>query len=201
MHRLMEALCPMCGAQLDKVRNPAGSMLNDDQFDSVKAGDWHCTSCTNDRGRTGAYFWDKEVKHCLPEGMYVGVKHGDGKIRVAQITAEDTEEMDTEVVLYPSGATGKLQHSEMLIPPNAPGKEVEQMLAYLFSCVAADVKHLEELKEKFTSAVEKRREELDAKLQQARHCGGNHFDIDMEMAWLAGFRTEFLGEHSAGTHA
>lgn len=146
MHRLMEALCPMCGAQLDKVRNHAGSMLNDDQFDSVKAGDWCCMTCpSNNRGRSGyAYFWDKEVKHCLPEGMFVGVKHADGKIRVAQITAEDTEEMDTEVVLYPSGNTGKLKHSELLIPPEAPSKEVEQMLAYLFSCVADNVKQLNE---------------------------------------------------------
>lgn len=55
-------VCPQCRGMLHKVRNEGGS-LNDDQFASVKAGDWYCTSCpSNDRGKTGfCYWWDREV--------------------------------------------------------------------------------------------------------------------------------------------
>lgn len=39
-------------------------MLNDDQFDAIRAGDWYCETCpTNGRGNTSyRYFWDRELQ-------------------------------------------------------------------------------------------------------------------------------------------
>ena len=54
--------CPRCGKPLKRVRYPSGSMLNEDQFDSQRAGDWYCESCPGDRGNTGyRYFWSNEL--------------------------------------------------------------------------------------------------------------------------------------------
>ncbi len=55
--------CPDCGRVLQRVRRPSGSMLNDDQFDAVRAGDWFCASCpSNGRSNTSnRYFWDREL--------------------------------------------------------------------------------------------------------------------------------------------
>jgi hypothetical protein len=54
--------CPDCKRPLEKVEQAYGSMLNEDQFDSVKAGDYFCRHCTGIRGRTGyRYFWLKET--------------------------------------------------------------------------------------------------------------------------------------------
>jgi hypothetical protein len=38
-------------------------MLNDDQFDAVRAGDWYCVKCpSNNRGNTPfRYWWDSEL--------------------------------------------------------------------------------------------------------------------------------------------
>lgn len=55
--------CPKCDKRLTQVRRPSGSMLNSDQFDAVRAGDWFCDCHTNGRGNTPyAYFWDSEVR-------------------------------------------------------------------------------------------------------------------------------------------
>lgn len=56
--------CPTCGGKLETVCNPAGSMLNDHQFNSIKAGDYRCPACP-DNGRAkkgGCYWWEREVK-------------------------------------------------------------------------------------------------------------------------------------------
>ena len=60
----MNPNCPQCGKQLCEVRQGPNSMLNSEQFDAVKAGDWYCTHCpSNDRGNTSyAYFWAREVQ-------------------------------------------------------------------------------------------------------------------------------------------
>lgn len=57
--------CPQCGGELQRVRQESPRMLNDYQFDAVKAGDWYCESCPPN-GRSAlnkyAYFWQHEVE-------------------------------------------------------------------------------------------------------------------------------------------
>lgn len=55
--------CPRCGCTLGKVTYPRDSMLNEEQFDAVRAGDWYCTVCpSNGRGNTSyRYFFDNEL--------------------------------------------------------------------------------------------------------------------------------------------
>ena len=60
-------VCPVCGKELIRVRYPADSPLNRDQWESQKAGDWYCETCP-DNGRAvshqpRSYFWDHEVVH------------------------------------------------------------------------------------------------------------------------------------------
>lgn len=54
-------LCPQCRKPLERV--PRSQWLNEDQWDSVKAGDWCCKACPdNGRGQSGLCYWDdKEV--------------------------------------------------------------------------------------------------------------------------------------------
>lgn len=61
--------CPTCGVPLHRVRRESGSMLNADQFDSVKAGDWFCDTCPNNgRGSPDfCYWWDSELKAAADE--------------------------------------------------------------------------------------------------------------------------------------
>lgn len=55
-------ICPQCRHPLEVVTQDSGSMLNVDQFASVKAGDYFCRRCTGSRGRTGyRYYWLKET--------------------------------------------------------------------------------------------------------------------------------------------
>lgn len=39
------SICPDCEGPLERVKRPAGSYLNEDQFDSVRAGDLFCRGC------------------------------------------------------------------------------------------------------------------------------------------------------------
>lgn len=57
-----DSACPTCGTKLQRVRNDT-AYLNDDQFDSVRAGDWFCTTCKDPSKRSAyRYFWTlKEV--------------------------------------------------------------------------------------------------------------------------------------------
>jgi hypothetical protein len=58
--------CPNCKGILKKVAQTK-LWLNDDQFDAVKAGDYYCEVCpeekgTADKARTKyAYFWEKDI--------------------------------------------------------------------------------------------------------------------------------------------
>lgn len=54
--------CPGCGKALQAVRQDANSMLNAEQFDAARAGDWFCDVCKGEGARTGyRYFWDREL--------------------------------------------------------------------------------------------------------------------------------------------
>lgn len=55
-----ENKCPNCSAYLKKVRYDPNSMLNADQFDAVKRGDWFCEKCA-DSGETYRYFWESDL--------------------------------------------------------------------------------------------------------------------------------------------
>lgn len=56
-------LCPDCGDVLHRVAYPGGSMLNEEQFADVRAGDWYCDQCKGDRSKTGfRYFWNRELE-------------------------------------------------------------------------------------------------------------------------------------------
>lgn len=58
----MPPKCPLCGKELEPVRQSANSPLNSDQFDASKAGDWFCECSSNGRGNAPyAYFWNREV--------------------------------------------------------------------------------------------------------------------------------------------
>lgn len=62
--------CPKCKSVLKRVRNE--SLLNAEQFDSVKAGDWYCETCPdNGRGKSKlCYWWNAELGISLsPESM------------------------------------------------------------------------------------------------------------------------------------
>lgn len=56
-------LCPICAKPLEAVRYNPDSMLNEDQFASVRAGDWVCSTCPdNGRGWSGlCYWWSHEL--------------------------------------------------------------------------------------------------------------------------------------------
>jgi hypothetical protein len=59
-----ETRCPACGMPLRRVRY-AGGYLNEEQFDSIRAGDWYCIApaCTGPkRGNTAySYWWNREL--------------------------------------------------------------------------------------------------------------------------------------------
>ena len=56
-----EPLCSKCGGRLQAVTNQNG-YLNDEQFDSVRAGDYVCKSCKGDRAKSGhRYYWKQEL--------------------------------------------------------------------------------------------------------------------------------------------
>ena len=55
--------CPQCGEPLQRVRQSENSMLNSEQFDAIRAGDYFCEGCPpNGRSRTAyCYWWESEV--------------------------------------------------------------------------------------------------------------------------------------------
>jgi hypothetical protein len=58
----LQCLCPACGTELREVLYPPGSLLNRDQWNTVKAGDYYCIICTSDRCATGyRYYWKREL--------------------------------------------------------------------------------------------------------------------------------------------
>lgn len=61
-YMIKEISCPNCGGNLKVVCNYFGSMLNDEQFDAIKSGDYYCDYCHGNRGHSGfRYFWEKEI--------------------------------------------------------------------------------------------------------------------------------------------
>lgn len=53
--------CPTCKAALTKVVQDSNSLLNSDQFDSLKPGDWYCTTCPPDEGQKYKFWRDRQV--------------------------------------------------------------------------------------------------------------------------------------------
>lgn len=53
--------CPKCEGPLERVVQKRPKMLNDDQFDAIKGGDWFCRACPKDDGYHFAYFADRDV--------------------------------------------------------------------------------------------------------------------------------------------
>jgi hypothetical protein len=60
--------CPDCTELLEKVYYPSNSMLNEEQFNSVRAGDYYCRNCKGNRGNTGfRYFWESELEQAVSQ--------------------------------------------------------------------------------------------------------------------------------------
>jgi len=56
--------CPECGNKLEKVTQSSHSILNEYQFEAVKAGDYFCKTCKGNRGKTGyRYYWKSELEN------------------------------------------------------------------------------------------------------------------------------------------
>ncbi len=54
--------CPECDCPLRPVEQADHGMLNDEQFASIRAGDWYCNKCTGPRGKSGhRYYWNREL--------------------------------------------------------------------------------------------------------------------------------------------
>lgn len=60
--------CPQCSASLREVRQSADSMLNAEQFDAAKLGDWFCSNCAP-QGERYRYFWNRELNAAPVVGM------------------------------------------------------------------------------------------------------------------------------------
>lgn len=59
--------CPQCDGPLEQVRYPSGSMLNRDQFDSVRAGDFFCKACKGTNAKSGyEYWWKSDLQRQAP---------------------------------------------------------------------------------------------------------------------------------------
>jgi len=64
---LKAPLCPGCGFGMERVEQSSPRMLNADQFDAVKSGDWFCATvtCRDEEGSRGKsdrlYRWDHEL--------------------------------------------------------------------------------------------------------------------------------------------
>ncbi len=57
-------VCPQCGCALRAVTRDPGSPLNEEQFDSVRAGDWYCITCKGTEAATGyKYWWDRDLQN------------------------------------------------------------------------------------------------------------------------------------------
>jgi hypothetical protein len=59
--------CPDCARPLQKVRYEGG-YLNEDQFDSIRAGDWFCEKCPKlDPPKRYRYFWNRDIAARSPD--------------------------------------------------------------------------------------------------------------------------------------
>jgi hypothetical protein len=58
--------CPICNNELKEVHYPQDSYLNEDQWASIRCGDYYCDTCKSDRSRTGyKYYWKKDLINLL----------------------------------------------------------------------------------------------------------------------------------------
>jgi hypothetical protein len=60
-----EPACPHCARPLQEVRYEGG-YLNEDQFDSIRAGDWFCEQCPGWPKRY-RYFWNRDLAPLVTE--------------------------------------------------------------------------------------------------------------------------------------
>ena len=55
--------CPECVKPLNPVLQSSSSMLNSEQFDAGRAGDYYCDKCKGTRASTGfRYFWEHRLR-------------------------------------------------------------------------------------------------------------------------------------------
>jgi hypothetical protein len=59
--------CPDCKRALQEVRYPGG-YLNEDQWSSIRAGDWFCEDCPARPGQHYRYFWRRDFPAPSPSG-------------------------------------------------------------------------------------------------------------------------------------
>ena len=54
--------CPRCNFTLTEVRQSSSSLLNEYQWDAIKAGDYYCINCKpTEEGMKYKYFWKIEL--------------------------------------------------------------------------------------------------------------------------------------------
>lgn len=53
--------CPTCKTALKEVVQDSHSLLNSDQFDALKPGDWYCETCAPDEGHNYKYWRNSQV--------------------------------------------------------------------------------------------------------------------------------------------
>lgn len=54
--------CSVCQKPLKKVEQSPDSMLNEQQFAAIRAGDYYCEKCD---GIVNRYFWKKEIEKLI----------------------------------------------------------------------------------------------------------------------------------------
>lgn len=57
--------CPRCGKPLEKVTQSPNSMLNAEQFDAARLGDYFCDACP-ETGERYRYFWESDLTRSTP---------------------------------------------------------------------------------------------------------------------------------------
>lgn len=68
----MSHKCPICNNQLEEVKQSSNSLLNSEQFDAIKAGDWFCRNCRGKEGKSGyKYFWNRELNGSAPLDQWI----------------------------------------------------------------------------------------------------------------------------------
>ena len=90
-------------------------MLNSDQFDSVKAGDWFCCSCKGSEASTGfKYFWASELKSTSTPKRKVAFSFGATSTCTFDQLLKETNTTIEDYVFVPVIKDGK--QVEVLIP-------------------------------------------------------------------------------------
>lgn len=71
------AKCPICDNDLCIVKQTQNSVLNSEQFDSIKCGDYYCSKCRDDDTKTGyKYFWEGQLKKpSIEEQLQHAINH------------------------------------------------------------------------------------------------------------------------------